>query len=127
MHTCQARRGLAHCECRAGFLLAADRRSCEGKVPLPVPCPTLGTALGVLGPKGGDGEGTRTRSPSLILAEVSRRSRVVFLSSSCISLVVRGCHGNRRPQEERKGHLCSPGAISKANFWMFLPVVSMHT
>lgn len=46
MHTCQARRGLAHCECHAGFLLAADRRSCEGELPLPVLRPHPGAGCG---------------------------------------------------------------------------------
>lgn len=36
MHTCQALRGLAHCECHAGYRLAADRKACEGKTPLPM-------------------------------------------------------------------------------------------
>lgn len=50
MHTCQVRRGLAHCECHTGFLLASDRRSCEGKVPSPCASPTLGPAVGGPGP-----------------------------------------------------------------------------
>lgn len=33
MHRCRALRGLAHCECRAGYQLAVDRKACEGKTP----------------------------------------------------------------------------------------------
>lgn len=77
MHTCQVRRGLAHCECHTGFLLAADRRSCEGKVPSPCTSPTLGPAVGGPGPSrcctrpwsGDGGTGTHSRSASLLSAE----------------------------------------------------------
>ena len=33
MHRCRALRGLAHCECHAGYQLAVDRKACEGKMP----------------------------------------------------------------------------------------------
>lgn len=44
MHTCQALRGLAHCECHAGYRLAADRKACEGKTASLCPGPPTGSA-----------------------------------------------------------------------------------
>ena len=33
LHTCRLLRGRAHCECHAGYRLAADHKACEGKMP----------------------------------------------------------------------------------------------
>lgn len=32
MHECRADGGKAHCDCKAGFTLAADGKTCEGKL-----------------------------------------------------------------------------------------------
>ena len=42
MHLCRALRGLAHCECHAGYRLAADRKTCEGRTPFPRAAPPKG-------------------------------------------------------------------------------------
>lgn len=52
MHTCQALRGLAHCECHAGYRLAADRKACEGKTPSPCSGRAPGSAEEGPGPAG---------------------------------------------------------------------------
>lgn len=50
MHTCRALRGVAHCECHAGYQLAADRKACEGK-PRPSLEPAPRSAPPILGPR----------------------------------------------------------------------------
>ncbi|KAJ8780647.1 hypothetical protein J1605_000690 [Eschrichtius robustus] len=52
MHTCWALRGLAHCECHAGYWLAADRKACEETTPGALgPDPSAETTPGALGPE----------------------------------------------------------------------------
>lgn len=32
MHECRVDGGKAHCDCKAGYILAEDRKTCEGNV-----------------------------------------------------------------------------------------------